>query len=142
MTLSGFYLFIVVFDTKFLYVVSSDWPATPSVDQAGLNSEIHLPLALECWDQRHVCHTLLALSLFKNICLYTIHYSCLQTLQKTASDFVTDGCEPPCGCWDLNSGPVEEQSALLNAEPSHQSPCLIFLMCGLGTEFLSLAYCG
>jgi hypothetical protein len=20
----------------------------------------------------------------------------------------TDGCEPPCGCWDLNSGPLEE----------------------------------
>ena len=45
---------------------------------------------------------------------------CLQTLQKMASDFVMDGCEPPCGCWDLNSGPLEEQSALLTAEPSHQ----------------------
>ncbi|KRY65434.1 hypothetical protein T4D_8955 [Trichinella pseudospiralis] len=21
-----------------------------------------------------------------------------------------DGCEPPCGCWELNSGPLEEQS--------------------------------
>jgi hypothetical protein len=31
-----------------------------------------------------------------------------------------DGCEPPCGCWDLNSGPSEEQSALLTTEPSHQ----------------------
>ena len=31
-----------------------------------------------------------------------------------------DGCEPPCGCWDLNSGPSEEQSALLTAEPSFQ----------------------
>jgi hypothetical protein len=34
--------------------------------------------------------------------------------------FVMDGCEPPCGCWDLNSGPLEEQSVLLTAEPSHQ----------------------
>jgi hypothetical protein len=25
--------------------------------------------------------------------------------QKRASDLITDGCEPPCGCWDLNSGP-------------------------------------
>jgi hypothetical protein len=25
------------------------------------------------------------------------------------------GCEPPCGCWDLNSGPLEEQSVLLLA---------------------------
>jgi hypothetical protein len=31
-----------------------------------------------------------------------------------------DGCEPPCGCWDLNSGPSEEQSVLLTAEPSLQ----------------------
>jgi hypothetical protein len=31
-----------------------------------------------------------------------------------------DGCEPPCGCWDLNSGPLEEQSMLLTAEPSLQ----------------------
>jgi hypothetical protein len=21
---------------------------------------------------------------------------------------ITDGCEPPCGCWELNSGPLEE----------------------------------
>jgi hypothetical protein len=54
--------------------------------------------------------------------LYTVHYSCLQTLQKTAPDFITDGCEPPRGCWDLNSGPLEEQSALLTPEPSHQPP--------------------
>jgi hypothetical protein len=40
--------------------------------------------------------------------------------QKRASDLITDGCEPPCGCWDLNSGPSEEQSVLLTAEPSLQ----------------------
>jgi hypothetical protein len=32
-----------------------------------------------------------------------VHCSCPQTLQKRESDLVTDGCEPPCGCWDLNS---------------------------------------
>jgi hypothetical protein len=31
------------------------------------------------------------------------------------------GCEPLCGCWDLNSGPSEEQSVLLTAEPSRQT---------------------
>jgi hypothetical protein len=31
---------------------------------------------------------------------------------------ITDGCEPPCGCWELNSGPLEEQLVLLTAEPS------------------------
>jgi len=33
---------------------------------------------------------------------------------------MTDGCEPLCGCWDLNSGPLEEQPALLTTEPSLQ----------------------
>jgi hypothetical protein len=27
-------------------------------------------------------------------------------------------CEPPCGCWELNSGPLEEQSVLLTTEPA------------------------
>ena len=39
-----------------------------------------------------------------------------------ASDLITDGYEPPCGCWDLNSGPSKEQSLLLTAEPSLQPP--------------------
>jgi hypothetical protein len=37
-----------------------------------------------------------------------------------SSDPITDGCEPPCGCWELNSGPQEEQSVLLITEPSLQ----------------------
>jgi hypothetical protein len=36
------------------------------------------------------------------------------------SDLITDGCEPPCGCWELNSGPLEEQSVLLTTESSLQ----------------------
>jgi hypothetical protein len=40
------------------------------------------------------------------ICKYTVAV----THQKRESDLVTDGCEPPCGCWDLNSGPSKEQS--------------------------------
>ena len=34
------------------------------------------------------------------------------------SDLITDGCEAPCGCWELNSGLLEEQSVLLTTEPS------------------------
>jgi hypothetical protein len=30
----------------------------------------------------------------------------------------TDGCEPPCCCWELNSVPLEEQSFRLTTEPS------------------------
>jgi len=40
--------------------------------------------------------------------------------QKRASDPIKDGCEPPCGCWELNSRPLEEQSVLLTTEPSLQ----------------------
>jgi hypothetical protein len=50
--------------------------------------------------------------------------------QKRALDFpgigVTDSCEPPCGCWELNSEPLEEQSVLLTTEPSLQPLSLIF----------------
>ena len=58
-------------------------------------------------------------SYFLNIYLLYIKYTG-QTDQKRASDLITDGWEPPCGCWDLNSGPLEEQSMLLTAEPSLQ----------------------
>jgi hypothetical protein len=33
---------------------------------------------------------------------------------------ITGGCKPPCGYWDLNSGPLKGQLVLLPAEPSHQ----------------------
>jgi hypothetical protein len=39
---------------------------------------------------------------------------------QRASDPFTDSCELPCGCWELNSGPLEEQSVLLTTEPSLQ----------------------
>jgi hypothetical protein len=34
----------------------------------------------------------------------------LKTHQKSASDPITDGCELLCGSWELDSGPLEEQS--------------------------------
>lgn len=30
------------------------------------------------------------------------------SLQKTASDPIIDGCKIPCGCQELDSGPLEE----------------------------------
>jgi hypothetical protein len=39
-----------------------------------------------------------------------VHCSSLHTHQNRASDPITDGCEPPCGCWELNSGPLEAQA--------------------------------
>jgi hypothetical protein len=40
--------------------------------------------------------------------------------QKRAPDLIIDGYEPPYGCWELNSGPLEEQSLLSTYEPSLQ----------------------
>jgi len=54
------------------------------------------------------------------LCIWE-HCRCLQTHQKTASDPITDGCEPPCGCWELNSRSLEE---LLTTEPSLQPQTL------------------
>jgi hypothetical protein len=37
-----------------------------------------------------------------NVCEY------IKTHQKRESDLITDGCELPCGCWELDSGPLED----------------------------------
>ena len=58
-----------------------------------------------------------------NIHLYTIAVS--DTHQKRISDSIMDGCEPPRGCWELNSGPLEEQSVLLTSEPSLQPDVIL-----------------
>jgi hypothetical protein len=73
-----------------------------------------------------ICPTMSCFNFLKTFILCTrVRCSCLQTHQKRASDLITDGCEPPCGCWDLNLGPLEEQSVLLTPEPYLQ-PILIF----------------
>ena len=55
--------------------------------------------------------------------MYTIF--CVSAGQERASDLISDDCEPPCGCWELNSGPLEEQAMLLSTEPSLQ-PLIVF----------------
>jgi hypothetical protein len=48
--------------------------------------------------------------------------ACTPVWQKRVSDPITDGCEPPCGCWELNLGLLEEQPVFLYTEPSHHLP--------------------
>jgi hypothetical protein len=50
------------------------------------------------------------------------------------SDVITDGCEPPCGCWDLNSGSLKEESVLLTTEPSLQPPPVNFFIASYKTS--------
>ena len=52
--------------------------------------------------------------------MYSVVPAYVPTCLKRAPDPVTDGCEPPCSCWELNSGPLEEQSVLLTTEASLQ----------------------
>ncbi|EDK98604.1 mCG140828 [Mus musculus] len=40
-------------------------------------------------------------------------------------------CEPPCGCWDLNPGPSEEQLVFLTTETSLQPTLRSLLEVGL-----------
>ena len=47
-------------------------------------------------------------------------FACILLCQKRAPDPIKGGCESLCGCWGLNSGPLEEQTVLLTAEPSLQ----------------------
>jgi hypothetical protein len=60
----------------------------------------------------------------------------LLTQWKKALDPITDGCEPPCGCWELNSGPLEEQTVFSTTEPSLQPPKLYLFITYL--EVLSI----
>ena len=60
--------------------------------------------------------------------IYFIHPTpLLRAIGFVCLFLITDGCEPPCSCWELNSGPLEEQSVLLTAEPSHQPSISSFL---------------
>ena len=59
------------------------------------------------------------------LCKYTV--ADFRCTQKRASDLITGGCELLCGCWDLNSGPSEEQSVLLNHWAISPAPKLTFM---------------
>ena len=48
--------------------------------------------------------------------------------------------EPPYGCWELISGPLQEQQVLFTTEPSFQ-PCLLFYV-GAGIRLESSCLCG
>ena len=65
-----------------------------------------------------------------------MHCNYLQTHWKRASDPITDVCEPPCGCLELNSGPLEEQSVLLTAEPSRQPRLVAVLLSIIDTVII------
>ena len=57
---------------------------------------------------------LFSFSFFLKIYLFIICEYTVAVFRHTREgmDPIADGCEPPCGCWELNSGPLEQQSVL------------------------------
>jgi hypothetical protein len=73
-------------------------------------------------------YLLVMISIFKDLFIYyiyTILPACMSAIPKRAPDLIMDGCEPPCGCSELNSGPLEKQPVLLTSEPSLQALVMI-----------------
>ena len=64
------------------------------------------------------------LFILKSYYVYIVLPECLPAGQKRAPDPITYGCKSPCGCWEWNSGPLEEQPVLLTSEPSLQPKIL------------------
>ena len=60
------------------------------------------------------------------------------THQMKASNPATGGCEPPCGCWELNLGPLEEQLVVFPAFVlSFETIFLCVVLAGLKTRLAS-----
>ena len=59
--------------------------------------------------------------------MYSVLPTCTPAGQKKAPDLITDGWEPLCSCWELNLGPLKEQSVFLTVEPSLQPTSPLFI---------------
>ena len=122
---------------------------------------VHAPsVCVRVYQSTHACHSVhggqrtalgtgfFCLFFFLKSYLFIICKHTITVFRHPRRDsvIITDGCEPPCGCWDLNSGPSEEQSVLLTTEPSLQ-PFLkkFYLFClyhCLARSCLTLDYLG
>lgn len=56
---------------------------------------------------------------------------CFRACQKRVSYVIIDDCQPPSGCWEQNSGPLEEQLIRLTSESFLQPLIVCLLYCGL-----------
>lgn len=62
------------------------------------------------------------------VSVYNLQAWCLwspEEADRSPGTGLTDGCELPRGCWELNRGPVEGQRVLLTADIS---PALTFIV--------------
>ena len=59
---------------------------------------------------------------------------------RSPTTAVTDGCEPPCGYWELNLGPPEKHPVHLTTKPALQPLDFLFSRCGLEVFLNSCAF--
>ena len=59
------------------------------------------------------------------VCVHVPRMYLIQEDPGSLRTGVTGGCESLHGCWEANPGPLQEQQALLTAEPSLQ-PLICF----------------
>lgn len=66
-------------------------------------------------------HLIGLMSLFFYVFIFFFIYSTCNILsagQKKASDILIDGCDPPCGCREFHSSPLEDHAMFLTAHTS------------------------
>ena len=73
--------------------------------------------------------TLFALVVFLRVCL------CED--DRSPGTGVLDSYDLPCGCWELNSSPLEKQPVLLTTEPSLQ-PWILYMNISITLCFVSI----
>lgn len=62
-------------------------------------------------------------ALCMNLSPACVYENIMGVLVGSAGTGVRNGCEVPCGGWELSAGPLQEQQVLSTIEPSLQSPC-------------------
>lgn len=62
------------------------------------------------------------------VCMYAMCMPDACRIQKRALNSLNwkDDHEPPCGCWKLRPGALQEQQVLLSTEPSIYSPLWLY----------------
>jgi hypothetical protein len=66
----------------------------------------------------------LCIYLFMYLFIYLFHvyvFAYMNVGQEEDCRSLEPTCEPSCGCWKLNPGPLQEEQMLLAADPSPQS---------------------
>lgn len=132
-------------------------PLKPSVETVGNGPERFLLLHPEMPSRSQGWHRQLGTNHYSSVlkkqstlCLFYVYgcftcayfYACSVCRSQKRVSYspktgVTDSCKQPCGSWELNVGPLEEQPMLLTAEPSLKPLTLYFLKRNMYLMYMS-----